>query len=232
MFSKIQGNGQNNDNYIKEIILGNKEVSTCMTRTNNRILNPTALRPPSHRGTPESRFRRSPKSCPEAISVKNGNTNPLTGTPLTWEDPKKKIPLPTILWPFLSDLMEHNMTFHFYVLTKKCPSCYPSKLPQMASMHRLFSASSNCFWFCWKWQEDTYTDTCYNCSPDVPTNDVIQVCAPTGSVVFSAGGETIHRLFRVWVHQPSLLLKYTSREKLKSKFDAMAKFSFVLLFSS
>ena len=110
------------------------------------------------------------------------------------------------------------MTFHFYVLTKKCPSCYPSKLPQMASMYRLFSASSNCFWFCWKWQEDTYTDTCYNCSPDVPTNDVIQVCAPTGSVVFSAGGETIHRLFRVWVHQPSLLLKYTSREKLKSKF--------------
>lgn len=49
-------------------------------------------------------------------------------------------------------------------------------------------------------------------------NDVIQVCAPTGSAAFSAGGETIHRLFGVRVHRPKLLLNSTSREKLQSKF--------------
>ena len=38
-------------------------------------------------------------------------------------------------------------------------------------------------------------------------NDVVYVGAPTGSAAFSAGGETIHRLFGVWVHQPSLLLR-------------------------
>ena len=27
--------------------------------------------------------------------------------------------------------------------------------------------------------------------------DVIRVCAPTGSAAFSAGGETIHRLFQI-----------------------------------
>ena len=85
---KIQGNDQTDDNYIEETILENEEVFTYTTRTNNKTLNPTAFRPPSHRGTPESTFRPSPKSSPEAISVNNGNINPLTGTPLTWEDPK------------------------------------------------------------------------------------------------------------------------------------------------
>ena len=46
-FSKIQGNGQNDDKYIKETILDNEEVSAYTTRTNNRILNPATFRPPS-----------------------------------------------------------------------------------------------------------------------------------------------------------------------------------------
>ena len=49
-------------------------------------------------------------------------------------------------------------------------------------------------------------------------NDVIQVCAPTGSAAFSAGGETIHRLFGVCVHNSSTILNSTAREKLQSKF--------------
>ena len=85
---KIQGNGQNDDEYIKENILDNEEVSAYTTRTNNRILNPTNFRPPSRIGTPESRIRSSPKASPEATSVNNGNINPLTGTSLTWEDPR------------------------------------------------------------------------------------------------------------------------------------------------
>ena len=74
-FSKIQGNGQNDDEYIEETILDNEEVSAYTTRTNNRILNPATFRPPSRRGTPESRFRSSPKSSPEATSTM------LTSTP-------------------------------------------------------------------------------------------------------------------------------------------------------
>ena len=42
-FSKIQGNGQNDDEYIKEIIPDNEEVSAYTTRTNNRFLNPATF---------------------------------------------------------------------------------------------------------------------------------------------------------------------------------------------
>ena len=87
-FSKFQENGQNENYYIEETILENEEVSTYTTRTNNRTLNPIPFRPPSRRGSPEHRSRTSPKSSPEAISVNQGNVNPLTGTPLTWQDPK------------------------------------------------------------------------------------------------------------------------------------------------
>ena len=42
-------------------------------------------------GCPEvarARLRTSPKSSPEANSVINRNINPITGSPLTWNDPK------------------------------------------------------------------------------------------------------------------------------------------------
>ena len=50
--------------------------------------NPKVAQLPKGKPTPESRLRSSPKSSPEATSVNNGNINPLTGTSLTWEDPK------------------------------------------------------------------------------------------------------------------------------------------------
>ena len=50
-------------------------------------------------------------------------------------------------------------------------------------------------------------------------NDVIHVCAPTGSAAFSAGGETIHRLFRIRVNAISENLTSAVNKTLKSKFS-------------
>ena len=49
-------------------------------------------------------------------------------------------------------------------------------------------------------------------------NDVVHVCAPTGSAAFSAGGETIHRLFSIRVHGITDTLQPTTRKRLQARF--------------
>ena len=50
-------------------------------------------------------------------------------------------------------------------------------------------------------------------------NDVVRVCAPTGSAAFSAGGETIHRLFSIKVRNMTEILSATTQECLMQKFS-------------
>ena len=50
-------------------------------------------------------------------------------------------------------------------------------------------------------------------------NDAVRVCGPTGSAAFSAGGETIHWLFSIKVHNMTEILSATTRERLMQKFS-------------
>ena len=51
-------------------------------------------------------------------------------------------------------------------------------------------------------------------------NDVVQVCAPTGSAAFSAGGgQTIHHLFGIKIHNSSDELSPTTKKTLLERFS-------------
>ena len=49
-------------------------------------------------------------------------------------------------------------------------------------------------------------------------NDVVYVSAPTGSAAFSAGGETLHRLFGIRVNMVTETLKPAHKKRLLAKF--------------